>query len=62
MVKPRAWAFLLGLPLAGLVLGIVLLAIGSVGAGLVFIVFGPLVAAVNYRRLRAMSRRPPDKI
>jgi len=61
-MKQRAWVLLLGLPLAAFVLGVVLLAIGSVAAGVIFIVFGPLVAAVNYRRLRAISRRPPDKI
>jgi uncharacterized protein (DUF58 family) len=55
-LKPRARPLLVGLPLAAVLLGVVLLVLWSVAVGLVFVVFGLLVSATNYRRLKAMSK------
>jgi hypothetical protein len=60
-LKPRARPLLVGLPLAAVVLGVVLAALGSITVGLVFVVCGLLVSATNYRRLKVMSKKEADK-
>ena len=53
--KRRAWALLIGLPLVAVGLGLVLVAL-SYTMGFFLVVFGLLVSATNYRRLKAMRR------
>jgi TRAP-type mannitol/chloroaromatic compound transport system permease large subunit len=60
-LKPRARPLLVGLPLAAVVLGVVLVALGSVTLGLAFAVCGLLVSATNYRRLKVRSKEEADE-
>jgi hypothetical protein len=57
VMRRRAWALLVGLPLVAVALGIVLVAFWSYYPALVLLSGLPL-SAMNYRRLKAMSKRP----
>jgi hypothetical protein len=54
-LKQRAWLLLVGLPLVAAVLGIALFVFFSSYRALALL-FGLPVSAVNYRRLRSMSK------
>jgi hypothetical protein len=55
-IKRRAWVLLVGLPLLAGALGIALVAFWSYYAALVLL-FGPPASAMNYRRLKAMTKK-----
>ena len=54
-IKRRAWVLLVGAPLLAVALGIAVVAIWSYYAALVLL-FGLPLSAMNYLRLRAMSK------
>jgi hypothetical protein len=55
-IARRAWVLLVGLPLLGVALGIAMIVFWSYYAAVVLL-FGLPLSAMNYRRLKAMTKR-----